>query len=274
MGIKKCKPFTDGSRFHEKLTYEDITKTKPEKSLVMYIKKTGGRNFYGRITCRGKGGGHKRLYRIIDFNYSKKGTNGLVEAIEYDPNRSANIALVKYDDGEKKYLIAPQGIKPGSVIQSGPEVKIEIGNSTELRNIPLGTAVSCIELNPGRGAQIARSAGMEGIVAAKDAGNVHLRMPSGEIRLVKDNCYATIGKVGNLDHEKVSLGKAGRSRYLGIRPKSRAVAKNPVDHPMGGGEGKSSGGRHPTTPWGKITKGLKTRKQKKSSTFKIIKRRK
>jgi large subunit ribosomal protein L2 len=274
MGIKKLKAFTPGSRWGSILTFEEITKKKPEKSLTTSLRKTGGRNNRGRITVAGKGGGHKRTYRIIDFRYSKKEMSGVVEAIEYDPNRSANIALVKYEDDKKAYIVAPMGLKPGSTVRTAEKVKIETGNSTMLKNIPLGTTVCCVELDPGRGAKIARSAGNGAIVAAKDAGSVHLKMPSGEVRLVKDNCYATIGRIGNADHFNVDLGKAGRSRYLGRKPKSRAVVKNPVDHPMGGGEGKSSGGRHPTTPWGKITKGLKTRKKKKASTSKIIKRRK
>jgi len=274
MGIKKLKASSPATRWTAKLTFEEITKTKPEKALTKSLGKTGGRNNRGRKTVSGRGGGHKRLYRMVDFRYSRKGAKALVEAVEYDPNRSANIALVRYEDGDKKYIISPLGIRVGTVIESGPDVKIETGNSTELKNIPLGSTVHCVELDPGRGAKIARSAGMGVIVAAKDAGNVHLRMPSGEIRLVKENCYATIGRVGNLDHENVVLGKAGRTRYKGRRPKSRAVVKNPVDHPMGGGEGKSSGGRHPSTPWGKITKGLKTRRKKKASSSKIIKRRK
>ena len=198
---------------------------------------------------------------------------GAVEAIEYDPNRSARIALIRYEDGERLYIIAPVGLKVGGTIQCGPEAKIEIGNSMPLKNVPLGSEVYCIELDPGRGAKIARSAGNNAMVDAKDGKNIHLRMPSGEIRLVREDCYASIGKAGNPDHENVSLGKAGRSRHLGRRPKTRAVAKNPVDHPMGGGEGKSSGGRHPVTPWGKITKGLKTRKKGKASDSRIVKRR-
>lgn len=274
MGIKSRNSGTPGSRWATGLTFEEITKKRPEKSLTVMFNKTGGRNSYGRITVCGKGGGHKRRYRLVDFNYSRKGKSSIVEAIEYDPNRSANLALLLYANGEKAYIIAPEGLTVGTAVQCGPGSKIEVGNSMELKDVPLGTFVHCVELDPGRGAKIARSAGMSAIVAAKDAGSVHLRMPSGEIRLVSEKCYATIGKVGNADHEKVVLGKASRSRYLGRRPKSRAVVKNPVDHPMGGGEGKSSGGRHPCTPWGKITKGLKTRKRKKASTRKIIKRRK
>jgi len=274
MGIKKKKASSPASRWMTVLTFEEITKTRPEKTLTASLRKSGGRNNNGRKTVSSKGGGHKRLYRIIDFRYSGKGQTGTVESIEYDPNRSANIALVRYEDGRKTYILASMGLKVGTVIESGPRIQIEPGNSTELKNMPLGIMVHCVELDPGRGAKIARSAGGNVIVAAKDAGNVHLRMPSGEIRLVSEKCYATIGRVGNIDHEKVVLGKAGRTRHKGRRPHSRAVAKNPVDHPMGGGEGKSSGGRHPVTPWGKITRGLKTRKKKKASSSKIIKRRK
>lgn len=274
MGIRKYKAITPGRRWGSVSEFDEITKKKPEKSLLRRIKKSGGRNSHGRITSRGIGGGHKRRYRLIDFKYSKKGQVGTIQAIEYDPNRSANIALVSYEGGEKVYNIAPFGIKVGTQVHSGPNVKIEAGNSMPLKNVPLGSEVFCIELDPGRGAKIARSAGNSAIVAAKDGGNVHLKMPSGEVRLVSEECFATLGKVGNPDHEKISLGKAGRSRHLGRRPKSRGVAKNPVDHPMGGGEGKSSGGRHPCSPWGKISKGLKTRNKKKASSTKIVKRRK
>ena len=274
MGIKKFKPSSPGRRWGSVSDFEGIAKKRPEKSLTEPKKKTGGRNNRGRKTVSSKGGGHKRLFRIIDFKYSKKDVQGTVEAIEYDPNRSAHIALVKYSDGDKLYTIATEGLKAGSVIASGKAAEIEIGNSMELRNMPLGIEVCCIEMHPGRGAVIARSAGNSAVLAARDGGEAHLRMPSGEVRLVKEECFATIGKVGNSDHEKVILGKAGRNRNLGRRPKSRAVVKNPVDHPMGGGEGKSSGGRHPVTPWGKITRGLKTRKKKKASNSKIVKRRK
>ncbi len=274
MGIRKRKAFTPASRWATCLTFDEITAKKPEKSLTVSLRKTGGRNNRGRKTVSSKGGGHKRSYRLVDFRYSWKGQTGRVETIEYDPNRSANIALIKYEDGKKAYIIAPMGMKVGTTIECGPAVKIETGNSTALKNIPLGIMVHCVEMDFGRGARIARSAGSGVTVAAKDDGNVHLRMPSGEIRLVSEKCYATIGRVGNLDHQKVVLGKAGRNRHKGRRPHSRAVAKNPVDHPMGGGEGKSSGGRHPTTPWGKITRGLKTRKKNKASNSKIIKRRK
>ena len=274
MGIKKYKAVTPGQRWGNVLVSDEITKKKPEKSLTRPLRKKGGRNNLGRKTVSGRGGGHKRRYRMIDFRYTKKEIPGIVEAIEYDPNRSARIALVRYEDGDKLYLVAPVDIKAGGAIQCGEKAKIEIGNSMPLKNVPLGAEVYCIELQPGRGAKIARSAGNSATVDAKDGRNIHLRMPSGEVRLVRDDCYASVGKVGNATHENVVLGKAGRSRHLGRTPKSRAVAKNPVDHPMGGGEGKSSGGRHPCTPWGKITKGLKTRKKKKASDNKIVKRRK
>ncbi len=275
MGLKKYRPRTPGTRWSSVLDFSELTKgKKPEKSLMEALNKTGGRNNRGRITSSARGGGHKRRYRIIDFGYSKKGINGIVEAIEYDPNRSANIALVKYPDGEKKYTIATDGLRSGVSIMCGKGAKIEIGNAMALKDMPLGTEICCIELTPGRGAQMARSAGNSAVLAAKDGGQAHIKLPSGEVRLVSEECFATIGKVGNLDHENVELGKAGRNIYRGKRPKSRAVAKNPVDHPMGGGEGKSSGGRHPCTPWGKITKGLKTRKKKKASSSKILKRRK
>lgn len=274
MGIKKYRVVTPGTRFSDVPDFNEITKSKPEKSLTKALHKKGGRNNLGRKTVSSQGGGHKRRYRVIDFYYSKKGIPGVVEAIEYDPNRSARIALMRYEDGDKKYIIAPDSLRVGATVQCGPGSKIEIGNSMPLRDVPAGSTVCCIELNPGRGAQIARSAGGAAIVAAKDDNDIHLRLPSGEVRLVSADCYASIGRTGNMDHEKISLGKAGRSRHLGRRPHSRGVAKNPVDHPMGGGEGKSSGGRHPTTPWGKITKGLKTRKRNKASNKKIIKRRK
>lgn len=270
---RKYSAVTPGQRWGTVSSFDEITTNKPKKSLTKALRSTGGRNNLGRMTARGRGGGHKRRYRLIDFWYTKKGFSGLIETIEYDPNRSARIALIQYEDGEKGYVIAPVGMKVGSTIQCGPGAKIEIGNSMPLKDVPLGSEVYCIELNPGGGAKIARSAGNNAMVDAKDGKNIHLRMPSGEVRLVSENCYASIGKVGNIDHENISLGKAGRSRHLGIRPLSRAVAKNPVDHPMGGGEGKSSGGRHPVTPWGKITKGLKTRKKNKASNSKIIKRR-
>ncbi|MGB2630678.1 MAG: 50S ribosomal protein L2 [Candidatus Omnitrophota bacterium] len=274
MGLKKYRVTTPGRRFGNVSDFSEITKTKPEKALTEALKKRGGRNNLGRKTVSSQGGGHKRRYRIVDFYYSKKGISGVVEAIEYDPNRSARIALVRYEDGDKKYIVASEGLSVGTTVQCGTGSKIENGNSMPLKDVPVGLMVYCVELHPDRGAKIARSAGNGAIVAAKDGDDIHLRLPSGEVRLVNARCYATIGRTGNLDHEKISLGKAGRSRYLGRQPKSRGVAKNPVDHPMGGGEGKSSGGRHPCTPWGKITKGLKTRKRKKASDKRIIKRRK
>ncbi|MBD3379237.1 MAG: 50S ribosomal protein L2 [Candidatus Omnitrophica bacterium] len=274
MGTRKYNPVTPGTRWAKISDFSEITKKRPEKSLTAPLKKSGGRNNKGRKTVGGRGGGHKRKYRLIDFKYSKKGQKGVIEAVEYDPNRSARIALVKYDDGEKVYNIASDGARAGTAVYCGEKAKIEAGNAMPLKRVPVGSEVFCIELSPGSGAKIARSAGISAVVQARDGGNVHLKMPSGEIRLVSENCFATLGKVGNSDHENISLGKAGKSRYLGRRPRSRGVAKNPVDHPMGGGEGKSSGGRHPCTPWGKITKGLKTRKKKLASDSKIIKRRK
>ena len=273
MSVRKFKARTPGRRWGTVSDFSEITKKSPEKSLTVSLKKSGGRNNRGRKTVNGRGGGHKRKYRLIDFKYSKKGVEGTVLSIEYDPNRSARIALIEYADGDKKYIIAPVDLKVGGKIYSGSGVKIETGTSMPLRDVPLGTQVYCVEMYAGKGANIARSAGITAQVDAKDGNNVHLRMPSGEVRLVGDGCYATIGQVSNPDHENISLGKAGRSRYLGRRPKSRAVAKNPVDHPMGGGEGKSSGGRHPVTPWGKITKGLKTRDRKKQTNKLIVKRR-
>lgn len=273
MGIKKYKPTTPGRRWGSGYTFEEITKDYPEKSLVKTIKKTGGRNMYGRITSRHRGGGHKRKWRMIDFLRDKHDIPAKVIAIEYDPNRTARIALLEYRDGEKRYIICPDGLKVGDEVMSGENAEIKVGNSLPLERMPLGIPLYNIELKKGRGGKVARSAGILAVLMAKEKGFGHIRMPSGEIRLVRLNCFACIGQVGNIEHDTISLGKAGRSRYLGRRPFSRGVAKNPVDHPMGGGEGKSSGGRHPTTPWGKITKGLKTRKRKKSNKF-IVKRRK
>ena len=262
MAVRKFKPVTPGTRHGYVSKFEEITKDKPEKSLTKALRKTGGRNNRGRITSRARGGGHKRRYRLVDFKYSKKEVMGVVASIEYDPNRSARIALVNYEDGDKKYVIAPNGLNVGTQIECSPKAKIETGNALPLGKIPLGSDVYCIEMDPGHGAKIARSAGNCAVLDAKDGDNIHLRMPSGEVRLVKSKCYATIGKVGNSDHENIKLGKAGRSRHLGRRPKSRAVVKNPVDHPMGGGEGKSSGGRHPVTPWGKNYKRFENSEEK------------
>ncbi|MDL1955957.1 MAG: 50S ribosomal protein L2 [Candidatus Desulfofervidus auxilii] len=273
MPIRKCKPTSPGRRFQTYSTFEEITKTEPEKSLVVPLKRHAGRNVYGRITCRHKGGGHKRLYRIIDFKRDKDGIPAKVAAIEYDPNRSARIALLHYADGEKRYILAPVGLSVGDTVISGENVDIKPGNCLPLKNIPVGTIVHNVELRPGKGGQIARSAGAYAQILAKEEPYAHLRLPSGEVRLIRLECRATIGQVGNLDHMHINIGKAGRSRWLGIRPTVRGVAMNPVDHPLGGGEGRSSGGRHPCTPWGKPTKGYKTRGKKPSDKY-IIKRRK
>ena len=275
MPVKTVKPTTPGQRQKSVSTFEEITKSKPEKSLVRPLKKSGGRNNKGRITSRRRGGGHKRQYRIIDFKRNKFDIPAKVVAIEYDPNRSARIALLHYTDGEKRYILSPYGIKVGDqVISSQKKAPLKIGNCLPLSKIPSGLFVHNVELVPGKGAQMVRSAGVGAQVLAKDAGMVTLKLPSGEVRMVREKCMVTIGEVGNKSHETVKIGKAGRSRWLGRRPKVRGVAMNPVDHPMGGGEGKSSGGRHPTTPWGKPTKGYKTRKKNKASNRYITKRRK
>jgi large subunit ribosomal protein L2 len=274
MALKKLKPITPGTRFYTISSFEEITKAKPEKSLLKPLKKTGGRNNTGRITSRRRGGGHKRMYRIIDFKREKTGIEAKVEAIEYDPNRSARIALLKYSDGEKRYIIAPDSLKIGSFVLSGEDADIIPGNTLQLEKIPLGAFVHNVELKPGKGGQIARSAGSSCIIVAKDDKFTQLKMPSGEVRMIPNKCKATIGVVGNLEHENISLGKAGRSRWLGIRPHVRGVAMNPIDHPMGGGEGKTSGGGHPVSPWGLPAKGYKTRKKKKLSNKFIVKRRK
>lgn len=256
-------------------TFDEITKATPEKSLIEPLKKTGGRNNNGHITSRHRGGGHKRFYRVIDFRRDKFGIEAKVAAIEYDPNRSARIALLQYKDGDKRYIIAPDGLRAGDTVMSGPSAEIKLGNALPLATIPVGTFVHSVELYPGKGAQLARSAGTSAYVMAKEGDFAQLKLPSGEIRNVRVNCYATIGVVSNLDHENISLGKAGRSRWLGIRPQSRGVVMNPVDHPHGGGEGKSpQGNPHPVSPWGWHTKGLKTRKPKKVSNKYIVKRRK
>ena len=275
MPVKTVKPTTPGQRQKSVSTFEEITKSKPEKSLVRPLKKSGGRNNKGRITSRRRGGGHKRQYRIIDFKRNKFDIPAKVVAIEYDPNRSARIALLHYIDGEKRYILSPYGIKVGDkVVSSQKKAPLKIGNCLPLSKIPSGLFVHNVELVPGKGAQMVRSAGVGAQVLAKDAGMVTLKLPSGEVRMVGEKCMVTIGEVGNKSHETVKIGKAGRSRWLGRRPKVRGVAMNPVDHPMGGGEGKSSGGRHPTTPWGKPTKGYKTRKKNKTSNRYITKRRK
>lgn len=273
MGTKKYRPTTPSRRWSVGYTFEEITKDSPEKSLTVALKKTGGRNVHGRITSRHRGGGHKKKWRIIDFKRDKRGIQAKVIGIEYDPNRTSRIALLEYLDGERRYIICPDGLKVGDEVASGNNVEIKIGNALPLEEIPLGIPIFNIELQKGQGGKVARSAGNLAVIVAKEKGFAHIKMPSGEIRLIKLDCFACIGQVGNIEHDAISLGKAGRSRYLGKRPYSRGVAKNPVDHPMGGGEGKSSGGRHPSTPWGKITKGLKTRKAKRSDKY-ILKRRK
>ncbi len=273
MGIKSYKPTSPGRRFQTVLDFAEITRREPEKSLLLPLKKTGGRNCYGRITSRYIGGGHKRLYRIIDFKRDKHGIPARVASIEYDPNRSAFIALLHYVDGEKRYILAPHNLQVGEVLMSGENADIKPGNALPLKNIPLGTLIHNIELKKGKGGQIIRSAGTYGQLMAKEGNYAHIKLPSGEVRMVHLECYATIGQVSNLDHENVSIGKAGRSRWLGRNPRVRGVAMNPVDHPLGGGEGKTSGGRHPVTPWGVPTKGYKTRRNKATDKF-ILKRRK
>lgn len=273
MSIKKYKPTTSTRRWTTTTGSEDLSKKKPEKSLMFTKKRTGGRNSKGRITTRHIGGGHKRKIRIIDFKRDKRDMPARIVAIEYDPNRSARLALLQYPDGERRYIIAPLGIHVSDEISSGADVDIKIGNATLLRNIPAGTPIYNIELNKGRGGQIARGAGTSAVIMAKEGQFAHVRLPSGEIRLINLDCFATIGQVGNVEHESIVLGKAGKSRHLGRRPSVRGVVMNPHDHPHGGGEGKSSGGRHPSTPWGKPTKGFKTRKRKRSDKY-IVKRRK
>ena len=275
MPVKKTKPVTPGQRFKSVSTFEEVTRSKPEKSLVRPIRKSGGRNNAGRITARRRGGGHKRRYRVIDFKRDKFDIPAKVATIEYDPNRSGRIALLHYADGEKRYIVAPYGLKVGdSIISSRERAPLRIGNSLPLKAIPSGLMVHNVELVAGKGGQLVRSAGTGAQIMAKDSEMVTLKLPSGEFRMLHDVCMATIGEVGNKSHETIRIGKAGRNRWLGKRPKVRGVAMNPVDHPMGGGEGKSSGGRHPTTPWGKPTKGYKTRKKNKSSDRYIVKRRK
>ncbi|MCD6384232.1 50S ribosomal protein L2 [Candidatus Sumerlaeota bacterium] len=274
MALKTYKPTTPSRRQMTTSSFEEITKKKPEKALTKPYKKKAGRNNQGRITARHRGGGHKRRYRIIDFKRDKDNIPAKVVSIEYDPNRTARIALLQYADGEKRYILAPNGLKVGTTLISGENVEVKPGNTLPLRNIPLGTFVHCVEIYPGRGAQLARSAGTYCQVMAREEKFVHLKMPSGEIRLIRADCKATIGQVGNIEHENISLGKAGRSRWLGRRPHVRGVAMNPVDHPLGGGEGRAKGGRHPCSPTGLLAKGLKTRKPKKYSDNLIIKPRK
>lgn len=273
MAIIKLKPVTPGTRFRSNFSFEEITKSNPEKSLTVAIKKSGGRNNHGRVTARHRGGGHKRRYRVIDFKRDKHGIPAKVYSIEYDPNRTSRIALLHYADGEKRYILAPEGLTVGSTIVSGSGSEIIIGNALPLKEMPLGSFVHNVEMKPGKGGQLGRSAGSSLQLLAKEGKIAQLKMPSGEVRTVKVECMATYGMVGNAEQENISLGKAGRSRWLGIRPHVRGVAMNPVDHPMGGGEGKTSGGGHPVSPWGQKAKGLKTRKNKKESNKFIIKRR-
>jgi large subunit ribosomal protein L2 len=273
MPVKSFRPLTPSTRYITIANYDEITKTKPEKSLVYTRKKTGGRNHYGRVTSRGRGQGHKQKVRTVDFRRNKHGIEAKVVAIEYDPIRTARLALLEYKDGEKRYIIAPVGLKVGTTLNSGPTAPPDLGNTLPLKNIPIGVTIHNLELTPGRGGQMVRSAGGGATLMSRDEGYAQVRLPSGEIRRIHEDCLATIGQVGNTEHENVMLGKAGRARHRGIRPLSRGVAKNPVDHPMGGGAGKTSGGGHPVTPWGVITKGYKTRpKFKFSNRFIVVRR--
>lgn len=272
MAVKAFKPTSPGRRFQTVSDFAEITTDKPEKSLLLPLKKTGGRNSYGRITARHIGGGHKRRYRVIDFKRNKRDIPAKVASIEYDPNRTSRIALLQYGDGEKRYIIAPVDLKVGDEILAGENAEIRPGNALPIKKIPIGSLIHNVELKIGKGGQLIRSAGSSGQLVAKENNYAHIKMPSGELRLVHVECYATIGQVGNADHSNISIGKAGRKRWLGKRPKVRGVAMNPVDHPMGGGEGRSSGGRHPCTPWGKPTKGYRTRKNKSTDKF-IVRRR-
>lgn len=273
MGIKNYKPVTSTLRYKTVLSFDEVTTDKPHKPLSSGKKQYAGRGYKGRISVRRRGGGHKRRYRIIDFKRDKYGIEGKVATIEYDPNRSANIALIVYQDGEKRYIIAPDALKVGDMIVSGENAEIKVGNSLPLKKIPPGTSIHNIELTRGRGGQLGRSAGSAAQITAKEGNYCLIKLPSGEIRKIHRDCYATIGEVGNKDSSNISLGKAGRNRWLNKRPKVRGVAMNPVDHPLGGGEGKSSGGRHPVSPTGMPTKGYKTRKKNKYSNKMIIKRR-
>lgn len=273
MAIKRVNPTSAGRRFQTYPGFDEVTKDKPEKSLVKILKKSGGRNNLGRVTIRFRGGGQKRYYRIIDFKRDKDGIPAKVAAIEYDPNRSARIALLNYKDGEKRYILAPLNLKVGDEVMSGPESDIKPGNALPLANIPLGTHIHNIELHMGKGGQIVRSAGTYAQLMAKEDRYALVKLPSGEVRMVLLRCKATVGQLGNTEHENIHLGKAGRKRWMGRRPHVRGVAMNPVDHPMGGGEGRSSGGRHPCSPWGMPTKGYRTRKNKRTDRY-IVKRRK
>ena len=274
MSIRKLKPRSPGVRFQTISGFDEVTKSTPEKSLLVAIARKGGRNNHGRITAKRRGGGHRKQYRIIDFKRQKDDIPAKVVGIEYDPNRSARIALLSYSDGEKRYIISPAKLNVGDVLMSGEKSDIKIGNCLPLKDIPEGTLIHNVEMRPGKGAQIARSAGGSVQLMAKEGEYVNLKLKSGEVRLIHKNCRATIGTVGNADHENISIGKAGRVRWMGRRPRVRAVAMNPVDHPMGGGEGRSSGGRHPCSPWGQSAKGLKTRNVNKLSNKFILSRKK
>ncbi|MDR1378502.1 MAG: 50S ribosomal protein L2 [Synergistaceae bacterium] len=272
MSIKQFKPYTPGRRQMTIQGREDITAEKPERSLTTELRKSGGRNNTGRITMRHIGGGHRRTYRIIDFRRNKLGIPGKVATVEYDPNRNARIALVNYVDGEKRYILLPKGLKVGDTIVAGPEADITPGNALKLKDIPVGTVVHNLELEPGRGGKLVRAAGTSAQLMAKEGKYAYLRMPSGELRLILQECMATVGQIGNEDHENISLGKAGKNRYLGRRSTVRGMVMNPVDHPMGGGEGKSKGNKHPLSPWGTPAKGFRTRKKKPSDRL-IVRRR-
>jgi len=272
MSIKQFKPYTPGRRQMSIQSREDITTDKPERSLLAPLRKSGGRNNTGRITMRHVGGGHRRAYRIIDFKRNKIGIPGKVATIEYDPNRNARIALINYVDGEKRYIILPKGLKVGDTIVAGPDADIVPGNALKLKDMPVGSVIHNVELEPGRGAKLVRSAGMSAQLMAKEGKYAYVRMPSGELRLILLECMATVGQVGNEDYENISLGKAGKKRYLGVRPTVRGMVMNPVDHPMGGGEGKSKGNKHPVSPWGTPAKGYRTRKNKPSDRL-IVRRR-
>lgn len=274
MAIKSFKPLTHSRRYITVLDYAEITRTSPEKSLTAGKKNSGGRNNFGRVTTRFRGGGNKRSYRIIDFKRAKDGIAAKVQQIEYDPNRSAFIALIAYTDGVKSYILAPSGVKVGDVLLTGDKAEIKPGNAMKLRSIPVGVQIHNVELVPGRGAKLVRSAGQVATLRSKDGDFAQVKLPSGEVRMINLDCKATIGQVGNLEHMNVSLGKAGKKRHLGFRPHVRGVAMNPVDHPMGGGEGRTSGGGHPVSPWGQLAKGKKTRYPKKTSSRFIVERRK
>ena len=274
MAVKRFRPTTPTLRYKTVASFEEITKTTPEKSLLTPIKRKGGRNNQGRVTIRHRGGGHKRMYRIIDFRRDKRGIPAKVASIEYDPNRSARIALLHYTDGEKRYILAPDKLTVNDTVMAGDTADVKPGNSLPLKKIPLGTTIHNIELRRGAGGKLVRSAGGGAQLMAREGKYAHVRLPSGEVRLVDSECFATLGQVGNIEHEGIKLGKAGRKRWLGRRPKTRGVAMNPVDHPMGGGESKSSGGRHPCSPWGKPAKGGKTRKKKVSDKLIVTSRKK